>query len=53
LEEQAHAYVMAVSGKADVWRAGRQHQVKSILAALVTEGWEWLSAGDGAKGPRW
>jgi SRSO17 transposase len=52
-EEQDHAYVMAVSGKEYVWRAGRQHQVKSILAALVTEGWDRLSAGDGAKGPRW
>jgi SRSO17 transposase len=53
LEEQDHAYVMAVSGKAYVWRAGRQHQVKSILAALATEGWDRLSAGAGAKGPRW
>jgi len=53
LEEQDHAYVMAVSGKEYVWRAGRQHQVKSILAALGPEGWTRLSAGDGAKGPRW
>ena len=53
MEEQAHASVLAVSGKADGWRAGRQHQVTSVLAALVTEGWERLSAGDGAKGPRW
>jgi SRSO17 transposase len=53
LEEQDHASVMAVSGKDSVWRAGRPHQVKTVLAALVTEGWERLSAGDGAKGPRW
>jgi SRSO17 transposase len=53
LEEQDHAYVMAVSGKEYVWWAGRQHQVKSILAALGTEGWDRLSAGDGTKGPRW
>jgi SRSO17 transposase len=53
LEEQDHAYVLAVSGKEYVWRAGRQHQVKSVLAALGTEGWERLSAGAGAKGPRW
>jgi SRSO17 transposase len=52
LEEQNRAYVMAVSGKEYVWRAGRQHQVKSLLAALETEGWCRLSAGDGAKGPR-
>jgi SRSO17 transposase len=53
VEEQAQAYVLAVSGKEYVWLAGRQHRVKSILAALVTEGWSRLSAGDGAKGPRW
>jgi hypothetical protein len=53
LEEQDHASVMAVSGKAYVWRAGQQHQVKSVLAALVTEDWERLSAGDATKGPRW
>jgi SRSO17 transposase len=53
LEEQEHAYVLAVSGKEYVWRAGRQHQIKSVLAALGTEGWERLSAGAGAKGPRW
>jgi SRSO17 transposase len=53
LEEQDHAYVLAVLGKEYVWRAGRQHQVKSVLAALGTEGWERLSAGAGAKGPRW
>jgi SRSO17 transposase len=52
LEEQEHASIMAVSGKEYVWRAGRQHQVKSLLAALVTEGWDRLSAGDGTKGPR-
>jgi len=44
---------MAVSGQEDVWRAGRQYQGKRILAALETEGWSRLSAGDGAKGPRW
>jgi SRSO17 transposase len=53
LEEQDHAYVMAVSGKEYVWQAGRQHQVKSILAALGTEGWARLSAGAGTKGLRW
>src|SRR5262245_40703518 len=53
LEEQDQAYVMAVSGKEYVWRHGRQHQVKSLLAALVPEGWSRLSAGEGAKGPRW
>jgi len=53
LEEHGHAYVLAVSGKEYVWRADRQHQVKSVLATLGTEGWSRLSAGNGAKGPRW
>jgi SRSO17 transposase len=53
LEEDSHAHVLAVSGKEYVWRAGRQQQVKTILAALGAEGWCRLSAGDGAKGPRW
>jgi SRSO17 transposase len=44
---------MAVSGTEEVWRAGRQPHVKSVLAALVPEGWERWSAGDGPKGPRW
>ena len=53
LEAQAHAYVMAVSGKEYVWRAGRQHQVRTLLAGLGTEGWSRVSAGAGTKGPRW
>ena len=53
LEEYAHAHVLAVSGKEYVWLAGRQQQVKAILATLAAEGWCRLSAGDGAKGPRW
>jgi SRSO17 transposase len=53
LEEHRHAHVLAVSGKEYVWRAGRQQQVKPILAALAAEDWWRLSAGDGAKGPRW
>jgi SRSO17 transposase len=53
LEDHAHAHVMAVSGKAYVWCAGRQQQVKTLLTTLAAEGWYRLSAGDGAKGPRW
>jgi SRSO17 transposase len=51
--EQDHADVRAVSGQAEVWRAGRQPHGKSVLAALRTEGWERWSAGDGTPGPRW
>ena len=52
LAEQDHASVRAVSGKADVWRAGRQPQVTSRLAALVTEGGDRWSASAGAQGRR-
>src|SRR5262247_271149 len=53
LEEHRQAHVLAVSGQEYVWRAGRQHQVKTLLAALGADGWCRLSVGDGAKGPRW
>lgn len=53
LEERAQAYVLTVSGKEYVGRAGRQWQVKMLLAMLEEEGWCRLKAGDGTKGPRW
>jgi SRSO17 transposase len=53
LEAQPQAYVLAVSGKEYVWLGWQQRQVKTILAALPEDGWTRLSAGDGAKGPRW
>jgi hypothetical protein len=46
--------VLAVSGKDTV--AGpdwRQRRISTYLADPPVEGWERLSAGDGAKGPRW
>ena len=49
----AHAYVLAGSGKEDVWRAGRQWQVKTLLALLEEEDWCRVRAGDGTQGPRW
>jgi SRSO17 transposase len=52
LEEHPHAHVLAISGKASVWRAGRPQQVKTILAAVAAAGWCRWRAGDGAKGPR-
>jgi SRSO17 transposase len=45
--------VLAVSGKEYVWVSGQQRQVKTILAALPRARWTRLSAGEGAKGPRW
>jgi SRSO17 transposase len=53
LESCPQPYVLAVSGKEYVWLDWQQRQVKTILAALPEEGWTRLSAGDGAKGPRW
>src|SRR5262245_49204264 len=47
------AHVVAVSGPAYVWRAGRPQQVQTILAALAAEGGGRVRAGAGAKGPRW
>jgi SRSO17 transposase len=53
LEVQPQAYVLAVSGKESVGLGTPQRQVKAILTSLPAEGWTRLSAGDGAKGPRW
>ncbi len=53
LEAQPQAYVLAVSGKEYVWLGEQQRRVNTIVAALPEDGWSRLSAGDGAKGPRW
>ena len=53
LEAQPWAYVLAVSGQEYVWLGWQQRQVKTLLAALPEDSWTRLSAGDGAKGPRW
>jgi SRSO17 transposase len=53
LEAQPWAYVLAVSGQEYVWLGWQQRQVKTLLAARPEDSWTRLSAGDGAKGPRW
>jgi SRSO17 transposase len=53
LEAQPQAYVLAVSGTEYVWLGAQQRRVNTLLASLPVEGWTRLSAGDGAKGPRW
>jgi SRSO17 transposase len=55
LETQEQPYVLAVSGKESVnldatWTPQR---VSRLLEELPADGWVRLSAGDGAKGPRW
>ena len=52
LEENRKCYVMNVSGKAYVWRGGRQESVGSILKNLPEEGWFEESCGSGSKGER-
>lgn len=53
LEHEGRAYVLSVSGKEYVWQAGRQQRISTLLASVPEAGWTRLSAGDGAKGPRW
>ena len=53
LEERSQADVLTVSGKEYVGRAGRQWQVKTLLAMWEEEDWCRVQAGDGTKGPRW
>jgi SRSO17 transposase len=53
LEAQPQAYVLAVSGKEYVWLGAQPRQVNTLLARLPGERWTRISAGDGAKGPRW
>ena len=52
LESISKGYVMAVSGKAYVWRGFAQERVSTILDSLPEEGWRRLSAGTGTKGER-
>ena len=52
LEEQAKAYVLAVSGKERVEVRGGPCSVQSVLAGLDEGAWHRLSAGSGSKGPR-
>lgn len=53
LEERKQSYVLAVSTKETVWRNQLQQSVKTLLANLPSEGWQRISAGEGAKGVRW
>jgi len=54
LEARPIGYVLAVSGKDTVVGADwHQRRIGTYLADPPTAGWERLSAGAGAKGPRW
>jgi SRSO17 transposase len=54
LEARPIGYALAVSGKDTVVGADwHQRRISTYLADPPTDGWQRLSAGDGAKGPRW
>jgi SRSO17 transposase len=58
LEAQEQAYVVALSGKEYVnldasWTPRRVNALLQELQAQPADAWQRLSAGDGAKGPRW
>jgi SRSO17 transposase len=58
LEAHEQAYVLAVSGKeyvnvAATWTQRRVSPLLQELRELPADRWQRLSAGDGAKGPRW
>jgi SRSO17 transposase len=54
LEGLPKRYVLAVSAKETVILPNaRELRVKELLNTLPAEGWSRLSAGEGAKGPRW
>jgi SRSO17 transposase len=52
LEELPKRYVLAVSRKETVVIDWQQHRVGDLLDSLPQAGWQRLSAGEGAKGPR-
>lgn len=53
LEERDQAYVLAVRCDQRIWRQLRQVRVDALLTEVPDRCWHRLSAGDGAKGPRW
>jgi SRSO17 transposase len=53
LESRPQGYVLAVPANEPVWQGFAQHRVKALVDRLAAGAWPRLSAGDGAKGPRW
>jgi SRSO17 transposase len=57
LEERGVAHVLAIKRTEPLWaataRGPAQVAAAKLVAALADEAWVRLSAGDGAKGPRW
>lgn len=54
LEAHGQPFVLAVGSDEPLWRDGPVYRPAQALAAEIPpEAWQRLSAGDGAKGPRW
>ncbi|HSH79831.1 MAG TPA: transposase, partial [Herpetosiphonaceae bacterium] len=54
LEQHHQPFVLAVPANEPLWRDGPQDmEARALAADLPPEAWQRLSAGDGAKGPRW
>ena len=54
LEQRGQPFVLAVPSNEPLWRDGPQYlEAREIAAALPAAAWQRLSAGAGAKGPRW
>ncbi|MDP9381305.1 MAG: IS701 family transposase [Chloroflexota bacterium] len=54
LEQRQQPFVLAVPSNEPLWRDGPQYLEARVIAdQLPVEAWQRLSAGDGAKGPRW
>jgi SRSO17 transposase len=52
VEEAGLGYVVGVRSDHAVWVGFRQMRVRALLAEVPSDGWQRLSCGDGAKGPR-
>lgn len=54
LEQRQQPFVLAVPANEPLWRDGPVYlEAREIAAQLPDEAWQRLSAGAGAKGPRW
>src|SRR6185437_13400224 len=52
LEDEEHAYVLAVTSTHTLWEQGEQRRVAELVERHPELGWVRLSAGEGSQGPR-
>jgi SRSO17 transposase len=53
LEAHTQGFVVAVTSQQRLWVGFEQHMVREIAAQAPVDAWQRISAGMGAKGPRW